>query len=156
MDFNGVLSTVAAALILKMIEKGFEAKDNASHEELTQSQIRRQKLLKSLSQIAIFLTIFLALSSLGYKALEQKYFPRIEGCVESSNAYVYEVPSGNRGSPLSDGCYFFDGQDKAGYWLRLSNENENLDGKWVQSSLVEFRLCKLTPEDSIMSCVFKD
>jgi hypothetical protein len=155
MDFNGVLTTVVATIILKLIEKGFEAKDNASHETLTLAQIRRQKILRWLSQFAIFATVAISLFSLGYNSLEQTYFPRIEGCVQSSNAYVYDVPSGNRGSPLSNGCYFFDRQDKNGYWVRLSDKNEHLDGKWVQASLVEFRLCKVNkPDDSVWTCIF--
>ncbi|MBI4761922.1 MAG: hypothetical protein ACOYYF_03910 [Chloroflexota bacterium] len=157
MDFNGVLTTVVAAIIIKLIEKGFEAKDHASNETLTLSQIRRQKILKFLSQFAIFATVAISLTSLGYATLRQKYFPRIEGCIESSNAYVYDVPSGNRGSPLSDGCYFFDRQDENGYWVRLSDRNKNIDGKWVQTSLVKFRLCKLDDpkKGGTLDCIFK-
>jgi len=157
MDFTGLFATVVTTFIIKLIEKGFEAKDNASNETLTESQIRRQKFLKQLGQFEIWATVIIALVSLGYSELQQKYFPRVRGCIESTNAYVYDVPSGNKGGPVSQGCYFFDMQDKNGYWFRLSSENENLDRQWVQSSLVKFSLCKSDNlQGNFLSCVFSN
>jgi len=151
-----VLSAIIATIVSKVIERVFDPKSHNVDGTLTEEQLKRQKLLKWLTKVTTYLTFIVLFFTVVYFYAQQTFFPRIEGCVDSSNVYVYNVPSGNRESPLSDGCYFFDAQDKSGYWLRLSDENKNLDGRWIQASMVEFRFCKIDPAKSLGSCFFTD
>lgn len=151
-----ILSAIIITIVTKVIERIFEPKPQNADGILTESQIKQKKFFKYLVNFFTYATFLLLFSTVVYFSLQQKYFPRIEGCVDSSNVYVYNVPSGNRESPLSDGCYFFDAQDKSGYWLRLSDENKNLDGRWIQSSTVEFRFCSIDSKGSLVSCIFNN
>jgi len=150
-----VLSALLVELLIKIIEKIFRAKNFDSDGTLSLEQVRWQKFLYSIRRFASTTVFLIAVGALCFYALQQVFFPRIEGCVMRKGAVTYNIPWGNPGSPLTMGCgYFFDMQNEKGDWYRLSSDNSNIDGQWVEASYIDFRLCRAkSPTDPWWRCV---
>ena len=152
-----VLTAIIADLAVKVIEKLFQPKSQVADGSLTEKQLRWKKFLAFLNRAGSISVVVVALVMLSYTVIQQRYFPRLEGCLKQG-AVALNVPWGNKSTNLTVGCgYFFDAQSAKGDWLRLSSDNESVNGKWVERTYVEFKLCKVDASQPVWlpACILK-
>ncbi len=149
-----VLVVILGDLSIKAIGRLFQPKPASPGVELTEGQLRWQRFLKTANRWATWAVVIVALGTVGYYAIQQQYFPTVEGCIKNG-AVAKNVPEGNVVSPLTQGCgYYFDAQTPKGDWFRLSSDSKEIDKTWVARTYVVLRLCKMNAyAPSLWSCI---